>query len=599
MIIKSWIIIFLLALKFTDEVSAKSEWVGRLSDYLKSEVYQILVLFDPKKVTESSEVSAILQNISRVVPTWKISVEKATDKKSEDLSLLPAFSDPRSTILNLVIYSNEDDSSPDEDLIRFMTKVSESQIRPKCLIIFPRRKKESIYQQLFRKMWLQRFLDVTILELEADSVSIHRFNPFTGIFSKEHYNSQSEWFPEKNRDLHHYQIKVGLFHFPPSTNVIYNQTGDVIEASGSDVIMTRCLAKAMNFQISWMSSKVRLWGASSCIKEKNMGLVRSLVYNRIQFTAVQSGRSLMCKKPFYTISTDIRQARLVVVVPNFHEESYLLTKKWKFDTLFFLFLFLLINWIVSKCFHFEDRNWQLDILFQIVLGFGTPREPRKSAERIVFGSILIACLLLSSYFYTALTSIQLQKRTKIVFESLDDVLSANLETVISPAVYNFVLNSTEQNVRILVKKSTQLDISYEDCLDYLMQSKNIACIVRDDIAGWMIENQRDSCGRPRMKIVPEYILSSISAIYAEAASPYLSRINKLIWKFKENGLMQKWTSTGKLPGRQTEFEDEICSTRGAESGHIIILLIIFLVFGYSCSLIAFCCEVGLGLIRKR
>ena len=601
MLFNSWIIFFSFHFHIFLVISAKERgWLKDLNTYLKPEAHQVLVLSNQNKTRGKIDEPNILQKMLRDVPICMITFQEA---KAKELSALPIFRYPQSTTIVLLLCSSDSEL---EGQINFITQISEFRRRPKCLMILTNINRSSNYKKFLRQMWSKGFLDATIVEIKKEEtkkslmyftsevIKIHSFNLFTGIYSREDYTLRRKWFPQKTQNLQNHEMKVGLFSGPPAADYTRNYTGHV-DVFGSDIMLAKALSEAMKFRIQWVFSNELSWGSSSCIKENNTGFFRSTLYNEIQFVANKILRTEMCGLLDYTIN--IKQIRVCIVVPNLSATS-VMVQKWEIYNIFIFLSLLIFTWIISLIFHFERVNWKLEYLIQMIFGFGIPREPRKLAERIVFASILISCMLHSSFIYTAFTSVSLEQKSEVEFNTIEDVALSNLPAIIHPFLFKCLYNHTEGSARLLLDKSIQQSIAYVDCLKFVLNWKNASCVVREEVALWLIAREEKSCGKPKLKIVPEYLIVSLGSIIVETSSPYVSQFNKLILALQRAGLVEKWHQERKLTNNNTMAE-EVCNTRNEEAILIQTKELILLAFGYSCAIFLFLCELLVEYITKR
>lgn len=152
-------LIFITLYLFSNVKTRKLFWLESLTNYLKKEAYQVLLLTDKYFVNE--EVENVINEISKNVPTFKIDFQDANDKQAKILKSLPSFNDPQATV-DILIFSSKKEKF--EILTNFIVNISEYKSRPKCFMIFTEENEKSFYKMLLEKMWLQKFLDVIVLE---------------------------------------------------------------------------------------------------------------------------------------------------------------------------------------------------------------------------------------------------------------------------------------------------------------------------------------------------------------------------------------------------------------------------------------------------
>ena len=584
----------------------KDNFLKYLQKYIESnsEINQLMLLIDDEENIPN------LQEISQQISSFPLfEFDNLTARDAQYLSQLPSFNNPRSTLFVLIISASNQSLSRLSKPINFITQLFPSKRRARVLIMLDV-KKSSSYNDLLRFMWSRKFLDVTVLELiQTDSkensfIDLHRnvanqhyFFPFTNTFVEKKYSSKSELFPKKLWNLHGYTMKVGLFHYPPYVFFIRNSTGDVVDFEGFDMQVLNALSKALNFKVTKFISNKTTWDISSCQKEKNVGLYHRAIYNKFQLVGVHGSVSNLCLRKFMEVSSTTDSIYYVAVVPLFPEETSRLTTEWRFYNAMALFSLLILTWILTRLLRFDNQNWKMEYLMQIVLGFTIPHEPRVLAERIVLGSMLLSCLLHSSIIYTAFTSINLEREPPKEIETVEDLISSDLTPLLLPNFYSDLMqDSGEKNP--LLKKTVVRKITDELCVEHLIAHKNVSCFIREYRAKWLIQKHRDGDGNPVMKIMKESILKFTEGYFMEAASPYANRFENVLTKFTESGLNIKWYE--KFFGNH-EATVSVTDTLIKDDGSNVQIrthILFVLIFGYTCSLLVFFGEVIVYSCRK-
>ena len=600
------------------KISAKEyKWLDHFLNYVKSETYQVLLLLDSNEIRNSLAVENILQKFSKNVPTSKITFEKATDKITENLRMNPLFYDPYSTTIFVLIYFSDDnqDLSRLQNPISFISRISGSRMRPRCLFVILQEEENSKYEALLQHMWFAKFLDVTLVDLlkeepksrnrflnfERKIVTIHRYNPFSKIYTRENFKQDICWFPEKTSNLYGHEMKVGLFSMPPTTLMELSPTGKVINASGPDVLITHTLSKAMNFKILWVTSNVSFWGTYDEKKNESTGLIQSLINNEINYVIVQAARIPLAykKRQGIEISYGTRFLYLTIAIPNFENNSVVMSTEWKLVNVIIIISLFLCPWVLSYILQFERRNWNLLYILQIVFGQASPCEPRKLIEKIVFCSMLLISLLYSSSIETTFTSIGVPIRAGTHVLSIKDATRLNLKPVIDLNIFTRVKNNCDGSFCHWINNSIKLNITYEECIDRMVKEKNIVCLARHDIVKLKMNENMDSCGQSNIKMTNEHLASSFTGMLMESASPYVRRFNVLLHRLLNFGIIQRWQTKSLTKLRPRFDEDDTCQSAKSFSPLLKTEIFYIFAFGFSSSFIGFLCEILSAYIKKK
>ena len=607
---KMWII----CLCITHCASVNTTWLNNLIDYARndSKLYEVLLMTKQDDKNMNSKVEEIISKISRQIPTLKISFQEAIKKKNQYDSSSQFNKDLRRTSLIVVIYKIQkgDNLLILIDPIEYILKLCKASISPKFLIILVQEQKNYSYETLLRRMWSKKILDATVLEIKEkklsqnrftqryqENITIHYFNPFKNTMIKEGYSSTTSWFPDKLRDIKKHPVTVGLYNLPSSTTVESNKNG-VIVANGPDVELIRTISKKINFEVIWKDIEQN-GNMMLNYGDKKEHWFKMLERGTLDMLVPQLGLYVTCQDDIECAS-GTRIVSLIVAVPVFREKSELSTE-WNIFHAIVIFSFTIIIWFLSRQLHFERNNWNILQLIAIIFGLVASREPKKTVERIVFGSILLACLLYSSVIYTSITENASNTGSNKKFATLKDVLSSSLRPMIKQTVQIIFRKRTDGVRKKLLEKAIPYSLNSEAyCIDRLIKNKNIACIGRKDVIKFLIKNKRDDCYAPAVMIVEEpFTYTTISVLTMEYKSPFVKRIEGITAKIVESGINHKWTITDYdvLPRAKTASGS--CSSSMPESTLLRKQIIYTLLFGYICSVVAFGGEILAYYIIRR
>lgn len=420
--------------------------------------------------------------------------------------------------------------------------------------------------------------------------SVYDYNPFNNIFNVKNYSSSVTWFPEKTENLHGFKMKVGANAQAPVVYLTLDENRQVTSASGPDVALVKTLSAAMNFQISWFILNRKTVGSPSCIKEKNTGYLYSILHEEINLIATQIGRSETCGFLQYTTFT--RHVILAIAVPNLSNTKTNIIIKYEFFKFLVILSFIFILLFMVKILQFPEKNWKWEYLLQVALGLYIHREPKKLAERIMFGAILIGSLFQSSIILTVITNAGINVEAQIELNTIGEFLKSNLEAIISKDFFLFLYNVTDGSSRLLLEKSTKMNINDQQCLKLLL-TENKSCLVRYDVAEWMMSIERNQCGKPALKVIPEYMVIAPGSIVMEVASPFIRQFDKIILRLWSNGLLTKWQKP------KTMKQPDICISQQNDPNISSIQLLHLLISGYLISCCLFFGEIIFSFLSKK
>ena len=581
-------------------------WIKTLFQYItnNTEIHQLVISFDMNPMIIIPEEELVIRLLSKTVPSWKISFQEATEERAKDWSMNTAFYNPRGTSIFVIISMSRKHRNLSylDGPINFFSRIAEYRSRPKCLFIFSHGREQTAYDQLLRRMWSMQFLDVMILEVpdkkKNGDAMVHYFNPFTNETLKANFSSNMSWFPNKASNLFGYNMKVGVFNRPPSVVLSLNKTGNITSISGNNIMFIKTLAKAMNFSISWTTSKRKVWEHIGCSNYNETGLIGGKSNYSINFIATQSGRISSCYEGFYEWSRFINTVKIVFIAPVIPGASSNHLFNLKLVNLAFLTTLLFVIWGLVKLLHFESDKWQMLYIAQVILGSPIPQDPQKVAERIAFGFLLLACMMNSSFIYSAITGVEVQTNAMLQLNSIDDVLLSPLKLVVDINYYKSQYKNAEGIVKLLLDKSIQYELTYQECLDLLAKNRNIVCLAREEIGKMNVLEKLDANYNPVMKIIDEVYLWASGTIMMESRSPFTSRFNDLISRIRDSGLIVKWENNQFRFLNVTVHEDKDLFLEGLAPTKTVKQFTVLLFSLHILSCIVFLGELIIDDIRK-
>ena len=602
-------------------------WLTELRKYISedSHTYQVMLITNGHQRFENPKIEIIIQKIKQCTLTISISCKETVEWNERNLITLPLNFNLKKTTLFILILetTTPSDHSCLSNPVEFLTRFYSVHSRPKILIIHFPKKKNFAYRKLFRKLWNRQFLDVTILQFAEKNISQHQpgskilgknqetifvynFNPFTGIYAKEIFSSRSQLFPNKLRNMHGYEMKIGMTHDPPFSYVKRNLSGHVTQIFGPNFDLVKILSKQLNFKINFVASETPdgKLGLFDCNIIGSTDFYRKLLYNEIQFIGRYIYYFRICTKPVYTKSRFLDQDTYIAIVPRFIPEyvpnfnlfDVTVTETEKaFYTLFGIIIGISIIWIFTLIVKFESRVWQPLNILQTVLGFTVDNEPRKFAQRIVFASILITQVSFSGYMYIQFTHSNLKNSTDFEINSIDDLENSDLVPMIHFLMEPIVNVSSVGYLSTIRNKYHIFPGNGEvfDCLIYLKTYGNVSCITKQFVAESLEAQFPEFEVSSVFKIIPEPLLNSWRILVFEPASPYVQKIDQVILYLRENGLIHKWN----FNSSKIEENSEILNTY--RPYQLTFSTFLTLIVGYLVACVVFVSEVLFMQIFKR
>lgn len=599
------ILVILLLIGFINAVNLnKVKCYQNLNTYIEKKLkpHQVVLLadsnFDPI-------VKHLIPKLLKNLPYTQIDVKKIAKENLEKFTKSPLFGILRKTNLFLLVNSYTNGISLS---LKYLMSLSPGKVRPQVLLISVVAEKSVSTKSFLKKMWLNKFLDFTILEVinpieESLSMEmllpklfVHWYSPFGDHYDREKCCSRTIWFGDKLKDLYGHPIVGGLALRPPYSLVEYDKSGRLINQHGADVVAFNALAKAMNFSAIIDSNENSSVGVFR--GRKATGMLGKLIENKINLliTSVLNFRP-NADGALYGYSSNINMERFVAVVPIVHtrNEEKILNLKIMFlgVALFVCFVFLIWNCLRRVS---DERDfWQLYNITAILLGFTIVEKPKVLFNRLVFIYLTFIGICFSSNFHAGLTAGHVKETEEIKYHSLKDLGNSNLIPMIHPNFFNLCLDNSVE-LKSLKEKTISTELIDTVCPEMLFRYKNVTCLLMNAYARRLILAMRDSLGLPIAKILDNSLFTARRTLALEKNSPYKERIDKIITSFTESGLRQKWSNgiadhefsfnSSKIKGQKIVNVNDF----GAVSNLIVILCLLTLP-GYLLSISVFIGEI--------
>lgn len=632
----------LILLSFQEGIDGIGTRIQDLSDnFIRyviegGETYQIIQIVDEELKNDN-----FLQFITEVQKNYPCLLIDKKRIKEENNDQMPPLSESRASIF--VIFVSSKNLTALFKTIKFIKYLCQSNARSKVLIIHQATKKLDIYssdnsktsdeqyRQFFETVWLDQFLDVTVLELlpkkiennlvtlSQSEVVIHHYNPFTKMYSRnkvtsdctfDHSTNRKEpkfqnklqscnFFPNKVQNLHNYPLIMGVFNYPPYVIIKQNSTGHVISVTGPDIKALNVLSESVSFTINYKFSNQTNWDKFSCIKTENIGITNQTIYNKVQMIALEGINFASCLGSYTVTGRGIRLFRYIHLVPILPGPPEPFSGSWQVLNLLSVIILLLLPWLTAKLLHFDIHNWQIINILQMVLGMSAPREPTFTVERIIFACLLISCFLESTYIFSAFSSSQLQMESFLKLDTFGDMLKTTLTPMIAVNLLKPVTNVTDDFDR-LFNRTLPYDSAPDYCVNILKNFKNVSCVMRETQAQLFVYNDKAKTGRSSMKILNKEIMWLYSsAMVLAGGSPFRERFDGIILRLVQSGIGKKWDDDQFQRHDRGPSQLDLFQLESSQTSSIMMQLLELLIIGWVCSIIAFFGELAVHFCRLR
>lgn len=577
------------------------KWSQHLTDYIQKDakVNQVIILRGENEISGTSNVNDAMSDIASRFPVAMFDFLSEPDVEFAKLNV----NDPQEAIF--IIVTNDGKFSSLRKPFNLVSNLKPNRSRPKILIIFSRPITQKRCDNLLRKMWAYDFLDATVASIhtpngrmnhsiskESERIRLYSFNPHTNHTRSKKFSSKVQWFPDKTKNLHGYKMTVGIIFHHPEVFVEINERGNR-KFTGSGVHKAKALSEAMNFRLKMNYNDK--WGHLSCKNVSNStGIYNNLMSRKYHFFAVELHSFMSCDKYIFEWSAGVTKSHICLVVPILTKDVYKLSDHCKIINLFCLMSLPVIIWLYLQIDPNESRELKFIYMIQIILGSQIPREPTKLQEKIVFLLMLVLCTLFSSGIYTVLTDVGLHKTTTYSLESIDDVLTSNLDIEMNINYVRLLEAFSTPKIRNLTNRAIKVERRVPKCLDQLIEKRNVICTGFSWNVKYLLRNANDKCLLPKVKILDnEYLTHSISQTAMAPRSPYVKKFDTVLQKFMQFGIADKWKSPYEKKMAKKAITGLHCFNRSEESHKILRQMFVILIFGYLISILVFFAEMFL------
>lgn len=473
---------------------------------------------------------------------------------------------PRRTTLFVLQWMNEKSMNHKNVVLRRIETLLVSSSKPRILILNSFSLTHECLNTTLHSLWLYGYLDVTILtynqerqlKLKTNSRNLpflSRVNPFTGEYSTQEVSSDFQWFPDKLQDLNGYELNFELI----SLSKIETRRRNL------EIEFPKIMAQAMNFKLSTEARQENVYHE----------MEKEFSEYPLEYTGL---RILKFNKVKAVIPKAVKLTKVADVSPEFW---YMFLLTIGSITIIRLTAFFL---------KFKKCTWQTLNISQIIIGMPSAQEPENLTGRVIFGSLLIVCLVYSGYFYSVILDITLRSEPEI--SSLAELFNSSLTLMMDLSLKYALQRNNGQFSQRLAKRSIDIPSRRPQmyCLKYLANHKNVSCILSR--AEYYINKYEAKYGELNVKILPEAVTNFASNWNAIGRSPFKDRFSEIILRASEFGLLEDYYA----PAVQSY---NTLPSKNVERDKLLHVLFYVAAIGYSLSTIAFLLEIFTASFKNK
>ncbi|PSN55153.1 Ionotropic receptor [Blattella germanica] len=347
--------------------------------------------------------------------------------------------------------------------------------------------------------------------------------------------TSTEYLQKELKDLKGYPLRVSMFERRPTA--MKTASG---EFSGVDGLVLRALAEYMNFiPIIQEPKDGTEYGYLEKTNQTFTGSLGDILYNKADFSA--NTRFIKdYATPDIEFTSPVMFDNLCIIVPKAELLPHWLApfRAFTFQVFYVIFLTYLTCSIiyytlkhslatpisVSECL-FE--------LFPVFLSLSVVRMPRSVSEK----SLLISCLafgmIISALFQSRLVTVISKEDFAPDINTLEELAESGL------SVGTRSLNLLDESP--LLKNKLLLLSTEDSVIGNIAFRRNIAGMTRLSSAQIHVLEYLNNDGSPQLHIVKECLRFYALAYVVEKGSPLLKRMNQILWRLIESGLIKRWT----------------------------------------------------------
>lgn len=548
--------------------------------------YQVIFLLDPNA---NDKIEDFLQNVIRTVPSVALNFNQMTQFRS-DSQILPDNS--RQTTLFILFSFGDSLNKTLLPTFEFLVNITLENVRPKCLIVHQTSVHKK-YQTILQELWRKKFLDVTILQLleikQANNfgakkriATLHHYNPYSKIFTSSKQWSSFDWFPDKNKNFHRYELKKVSFGLMTGSK-------DLME-------LFKILSEKLNFFMDFGKKFDERSGGLSC--QDARGIYRHLLDDRAHFLLHHYSYKHYCNRTIFRRSRILHLEEVFALVPKSSAHFTIETISWKFFAPFLGNLMAIIClYIILLLMKFNRTIWNPINILQILLGSDFTIVPSCLREKIVFIFILFSSIIYTSYIFTLFTEMQMKENSVDEISSAQELIDSNLSVYTNHFLFSSSDFRSEAAYEIWHNKSlavSKVEHGLKKCLEQIAEYKNISCALSRRMVFHEIEKYRKKFMKLNMKLLEEPLRHFAYIFWMAPGAPFGDAIDREMLKYIDFGLMAKL----ELYFSKLEIPSYLESPDVNGSLNLLERMLLLLAVGYLFSTLAFLMEVFTLCIKK-
>lgn len=555
-------------------------WVDGLTRFITetSEFKQVKILtrLDKDENWENPLCEELLAELMQKIPTmlinfgddFKFPVNSVPD---DELGSKTPIDTSASLFLMLIESPNGLPTPMTERFLDTVAVMANYQYSPKYLIVSFVQKQSNNIKELLEYAWSKKMLDLTIVELAEPKIPktsiliersvalpiVHYLNSFKNEYTAKEWTADlNNFFPDKVKNLWGHPLTISTYE------------GRNFKLAGN-ALFQRMFERYFNLSLRRVDPS-------------------SFSYSEVHEHVDLSSSSKIFR--YDTWDDSLRTSWMesdgvYFVVPiSFKPETSISAD-------FFIAISLSISvvfifWIVIKRLGMISYPWRPFNIGRVFFGISISHQPRPTAERILFTSLLAIFVIYSSIINGAITGVTVQKIDPVEFNTLEDLADSPLIFYGTPRDIQYASHAFADLRNI--SKDRLIESSYPLCLMNIAKHENMSCMVSKKSA-INVMVAMNAYGTAIVKLAGPCLVTESFGFKVGRRSPYRSSFDKFILRAHSTGLIDKIFNqeyrkveilTEKQINKKPEFKDELHKQ-----------LIVISIIGYGLSILVFVAEI--------
>ena len=416
--------------------------------------------------------------------------------------------------------------------------------RSHCLIFFLSRNIITNFREIFKSMWKEKYLYITIIEIlqnqstvnfmtDEPSIVIHQYNPFNMTYKNERFLKNVEIFPDKLKNLNGYILHA--LNYPYYTEEITYSEQITMAKTETEIISA--IAQTMNF------TKYINNNASSRTSFRRYAHDSPLLQGEgkidfvINFTPIDKPsprQAILCCLAFSDLNY------LVVKQYGYYETIL----SWNSVVLIATFSIVVALFIItSRIFKLDSERWSVLNVLISLSGISRALTPKTIVEKVLDLCLMLTSFILSTKVFGHLMSSVIKQKKFHVIKAWKDLKKYHIPVITDPTTLMQVLLQNIDVYKYIISTGKVLDEPPElvkSCFYHMIKGHVNMCMSSHSFALKFQQLHKAQNDEFAISITDTPLKPVFSGMILAGKSPYANRFCTIIHRIHESGLPKYW-----------------------------------------------------------